>query len=241
MNRPGAGIGDVLASDRREGFTGLAWLPSLSVLTSMVGGWAIGMLRVGNTDLAGYLVAYSGELSFSMLFYLAVIVVSPAPIVGSNVASRDWEPARYFWAIAGLGLYATTLSGRGFDLYESGYGHVFACLGLIVAAVANLAGRRLIAVWTLGIVLSWQLRLSGSVNFWDYAVDPFLFVGSSLHVIVGTGKGLLRPAKEGFGTKSALERKLLNAESGEVPANGLGHALTSTSNGTCKTSFTAFR
>lgn len=209
IKRPGDVGCSGLGGDQQHAFMGLGWLPSVSLIgISLAAGWAIGMCPIGQTDLAGYLVAYSGELSFSMLFYLAVFVASSAPIIGSNVASRDWQPASYFWAIAGLGLYATTLSGRGFDLYETGYGHAFAWLGLIVAAAANLAGRWLIAVWALGIVLSWQLRLSGSVNFWDYAVDPFLFLGSSVHLIVGTGACLLRMAKEGLGTKSALERKL---------------------------------
>jgi len=234
--------GSGLGGDRQQVLTGGGSLALASLLVvSVAGGWAIGTLPVGHTDLAGYLVAYSGELSFSMLFYMSILVASTAPIIGSKVASRDWEPARGFWAITGLGLYATTLSGRGFDIYETGYGHGLAWVGLVVAAIAHVGGRRLIAVWALGVVLSWQLRLSNSVNFWDYAVDPFLFFGSFAHICVGTGACLLRMAKEGLGTKSALERKLLRAESGEVPANALGHALTSTSNGTCKTSFTAFR
>jgi len=207
--------GSGVAGDRQQVFTLAGSLPLARLLVvSVAGGWAIGTLPVGHTDLAGYLVAYSGELSFSMLFYLAIFVASTAPIIGSKVASRDWEPARYFWAITGLGLYSTTLSGRGFDIYETGYGHGLAWVGLVVAASAYVGGRRLIAVWALGVVLSWQLRLSNSGNFWDYAVDPFLCFGSFAHISAGAGTWLLRKAKEGLGTKSPLERKLMTGESG---------------------------
>jgi hypothetical protein len=228
IKSPGKSLGPVPGGDQWQPRTGRGWLRSVGLFCgSVVIGWATGLIPVGNTDLAGYVVAHSGELSFSTLFYLTVLVASWVSPMGAKLDSRVWDPARYFWAIAGLGLYATTLSGRGYDLYETGYGFAFAWLGLIFAAIAILNGRGLIAVWALGIVLCWQLKLAESVNFWDYAVDPFLFVGSSVHLIAKIRPDTARNEKEGIGTKSTRERKLLNAESGEVPADALGHALPS--------------
>ena len=68
------------------------------------------------------------------------------------------------------------------DVYGFGFGTILLWPALAGSAVLAVIGRWLAAVLLLGVIWSWQLRLSGGVNFWDYAIDPFLFVVSFARV-----------------------------------------------------------
>jgi len=187
---------------------------AVGVAAAVVLAAGLSIVPCGVVDVSGWLLAHSGELSFVTLFYLTTTLAGAALRPGFQISDRDWHATQWFWAVAGFALYGAALTGRGFDLYSTGYDSALAWLGLIIAAVTALAGRWLIATLVLGVVVSWQMRLSGAVNGWDYAIDPFIFVGSVVQ-IVARSCGSCRRA----GTKRAVVRKLEASANDVVPAN----------------------
>jgi hypothetical protein len=158
---------------------GTAWPITLLALA---GGLGLSLVPVGEVDVAGYLLAYSGELSFATLFFLAVFLAAQSFPAVVPVEDRDWDAMRSVWAVVGLALYGSALTAWEPDLYAVGFGATLLWPVLAGSALLAVVGRWLAAVLLLGIVWSWQLRLSGGVNFWDYAIDPFLFVVSLARV-----------------------------------------------------------
>ncbi len=72
-----------------------------------------------------------------------------------------------------------------------------------MSAVAAIAGRGVLAVLFLGTVITWQWGVSPSGNLWDYAIDPFLFAGSAIQIIVRS----VASGRKG-GTKTDSSRKM---------------------------------
>jgi len=141
---------------------------------------ATSAIEIGDVDLAGHVIAYSGELSFATIFFLVVTLGGNLLGDGWRVGMPAWHAPQWGWTIGGLAIYAVALSGRGPDLYSLGYGSLLAWFALAISAAAAIGQRWLIASLSLGIVLAWQFRLTGAVNLWDYALDPFIFVGAAL-------------------------------------------------------------
>lgn len=163
----------------------------------------LSVVPIGGVDLSGHLVAYSGELSFATLFFLSVMLGGKLASGGQRGDLRPWHLPQWAWTLGGLALYCVALSGRGPDLYSLGYGSSLAWIGLAISAAAVIVGRWMIASLTLGIVLAWQFRLSGSANLLDYAIDPFIFVGSVVQTSARVCGTCLRA-----GTKWRVGRKL---------------------------------
>jgi hypothetical protein len=171
---------------------------------------ALSVVPVGGVDLAGHLVAYSGELSFATIFFLAVMLGGKLASGGRRGNQRQWHGPQWAWAIGGLALYWGALSGRGPDLYSLGYGASLAWIALAISAAAAVAQRWIVASLLLGIVLAWQFRLSGATNLVDYAIDPFIFLGSAVQTSARLCGTCLRA-----GTKWLGGRKL-NSETSVV-------------------------
>lgn len=165
----------------------------------------LSVVPVGGVDLSGHLVAYSGELSFASIFFLAMMLGSKLASGGQRVDLRAWHGPQWAWTIGGLALYCVAVSGRGPDLYSLGYGASLAWIGLAISAAAAIAQRWMIASLTLGIVLAWQFRLSGAANLLDYAIDPFIFIGSAVQTSARVCGTCLRA-----GTKWRVGRKLVS-------------------------------
>jgi len=142
--------------------------------------FAASAIRIGDVDLAGHLLAYSGELSFATIFFLVVTLCGNLFGGVWRVGMPAWHAPQWGWTIGGLAIYAVALSGRGPDLYSLGYGSLLAWVALAISAAAAIGQRWLIASLSLGIVLAWQFRLTGAVNCWDYALDPYIFVGAAV-------------------------------------------------------------
>jgi len=151
-------------------------------LLAVATGLGLSVVPVGDVDVAGYLLAYSGELSFAMLFFLVVFLAAESFPDAVPVHDRHWDGLRKVWAVVGLALYAAALTAWETELYGLGFGATLLWPALAGSAMLAVIGRWLPAVLLLGIVWSWQLRLAGGVNFWDYAIDPFLFIVSFVRV-----------------------------------------------------------
>ena len=173
---------------------------------------ATSAIRIGDVDLAGYLIAYSGELSFATIFFWVVTLGGNLLVDGWRVGKAVWRAPQWGWTIGGLAIYTVALSGRGPDLYSLGYGSLLAWVGLAISAAAAIGQRWLIASLSLGIVLAWQFRLTGAVNLWDYALDPFIFVGS----VVQTSARVCGTCAR-VGTKWRAGRKLQETTIDVVP------------------------
>jgi hypothetical protein len=169
---------------------------------------ALSLVRVGDVDMAGHLLAYSGELSFATIFFVAVMLGGMFASGGQRPDLGPWHGLQWVWTIGGLAVYAVALSGRGPDLYSLGYGSSLAWIGLAISACAAVTQRWIVASLSLGIVLAWQFRLTSAVNLWDYAIDPFLFVGATVQTSARVCGTCLR-----VGTKWGGGRKLVTETS----------------------------
>jgi hypothetical protein len=153
---------------------------AITAISAVLISAGLSVVPIGGVDLAGHLVAYSGELSFATIFFLVVMLGGKLASGGQRGDLRSWHGAQWAWAIGGLALYWVALSGRGPDLYSFGYGDSLAWIALAISAAAAIAQRWMVAALLVGIVLAWQFRLSGATNLVDYAIDPFIFVGSAV-------------------------------------------------------------
>lgn len=157
---------------------------AITVIAALAISAGLAVVPLDDVDLSGRLLAYSGELSFATIFFLAVMLFGKLTSGGQRTEFgfelRRWHGPQWAWTIGGLAVYAVALSGRGPDFYALGYGSSLAWIGLAVSATAALTQRWMVASLCLGIVLAWQFRLSGGVNLWDYAIDPFLFAGAAM-------------------------------------------------------------
>lgn len=155
-------------------------------------GVAAGLIPVRFTDAAGYLVAFSGELSFATLFYLGLVTFSGR--VGRETCElRSGIAPRIAWIAGGIAVYTSALSGRGPDVYAWGFSAAAEGVVLALSAAAFATGRRLTAAMLLGVVLARQMELGGSGNLWDYAIDPFLVAGSAGYLLwVAVARGHVR-------------------------------------------------
>ena len=184
------------------------WLVRAGLL--LAAAFAIGLVPVGEVDLSGQFLAVSGELSFTTLAYLAAawargsrlgsVAASGVDAMGTGAGGWVWRPRsdraeQAFWAVLGLALYLPALSGVGPDVYGLGYGSVLGWATLALAAGLSYSGHWGLAALGVGVVLSWQARLSGAVNFWNYAIDPFVFIGSAAQILGGIGGVLLGRGK----------------------------------------------
>lgn len=172
-------------------------------LLAVAAGLGLSVIPVGDVDVAGYLLAYSGELSFAMLFFLVVFLAAESFPGAVPVQDRDWDGLRSVWAVVGLALYGSALTAWEADLYGLGFGTALLWSALAGSAMLAVIGRWLPAVLLLGVLWSWQLRLAGGVNFWDYAIDPFLFIVSLARVVTSASR-----AAVASGVKWGRERKL---------------------------------
>lgn len=184
------------AAVERQRFTVIA-------IASLVISVALSVVPVGDVDLSGHMLAYSGELSFATLFFLSVMFARKIASGGQRFDQTPWHGAQWVWTIGGLIVYTIALSGRGPDIYALGYGPLLAWICIAMSAAAAISQRWLVASLSLGIVLAWQFRLAGAVNLLDYAVDPFIFVGSAVQTSARVCGSCVR-----VGTKWRVGRKL---------------------------------
>lgn len=180
-------------------------------LLALIGGLGLSVVPVGDVDLAGYLLGYSGELSFAMLYFFSVYLMTQSFPAVLRVTDGDWDGLRLFWAAAGLALYSSALTGWEPDVYGFGFGTLLLWPALVGSALFAIVGRWLPAVLLLGVVWSWQLQLFGSTNVWDYAIDPFLCGVSLIRV--------LWSAAIASGVKWGRERKLAGVTQTSAPAS----------------------
>lgn len=192
-----------LVLDRVAGPPASCPLPQrqLAVVLTFAMALAAGYVPVGDVDCGGWLLAFSGELSFTSTFLLGCSLAHhgrfnplarPGRIWGraDRAAVRDVRmgAAWLAWPLLGLVLYGTVLGGLGPDVYSWGFKPWLAWGLLSAAAVSALSGRWLAAWMLLGIVLAWLVAASGATNIWDYAIDPFVVVGVIIAAVTGESR-----------------------------------------------------
>lgn len=202
-----AAVAGGLISWRRRGPVGELGSPARMGRAGLLlaAAFAIGLVPAGEVDLSGQFLAVSGELSFTTLAYLAAawarcsglgssglgsVAASGVAAIGTGAGGWVWRPRpvraeQAFWAMLGLALYAPALSGVGPDVYGIGYGSILGWATLVLAGGLAYFGHWGLAALGVGVVLSWQARLSGAENFWNYAIDPFVFIGSAAQILGG--------------------------------------------------------
>lgn len=177
-------------------------LPAIALAVFAFSAQLGGIMR-GPVDVSGHLLAASGELCFGTLLFLSTMLVGR--VFGSRwrVPAESWHLPQWGWLVIGVSLYVTVLSGRGPDIYGWGYHTATAWVALGLSGLAAVRGRWLPAVLLLGTVVSWQLGVTPSNNFWDYAIDPLLFVG-----VCGQLLGRIVTSRRRGRTKAAASLKI---------------------------------
>lgn len=169
------------------------WLILLRVLQVVLGRWrpqrsgwlrlailglaaaAVLALPAGSLSVAAWVRGLNANFSQPLTGLLAVAVWE-AEFNRQWFAPRDWTAAWLFGAAAGLALYPFALGWGPFDPYVWGW-HFSP---LFVASAALTAGllwvQNRFGLLLLLAILSYNLHLLESTNYWDYLIDPLYCV-----------------------------------------------------------------
>lgn len=156
---------------------------------------AVTFIPVGGLSLGDYMRSYTGSFAITTLVWLSICAFHR--LSGMRVASeRDKRQTALCFAVLALILYPATMGLSMIDPYRLGYSPVL-LLG-VMAAVAlwswwgrNYLALGLVAFATIGFVL----RVKGSVNYWDYLLDPLLGIFCCAYVLRVYGPQLALPAR----------------------------------------------
>jgi hypothetical protein len=160
---------------------------------AIVVGALVPAIIIGDLPVYQYLRAVLGDLSIGTKLLLLVMLYQRG---AQRIIISESERSKGMWvvAITGLIFYPLSLGLSMFDPYAFGYSASgLVAIALILAAVC--AWRRL---WWLALALSLSViaHLAGileSDNFWDYLVDPLLWL-YALFVSCATLLKKYRPA-----------------------------------------------
>jgi hypothetical protein len=95
------------------------------------------------------------------------------------------EDARHacalFAVLAGTGLYPLALGISRFDPYEAGWGFSWLFILVLLFTLIFLIRKNRFGIVLLFTILAYNLNVLESSNFWDYVVDPVLFIWAVTH------------------------------------------------------------
>ncbi|MEJ2586483.1 MAG: hypothetical protein P8165_02665 [Deltaproteobacteria bacterium] len=95
------------------------------------------------------------------------------------------EAARHACArltvLAGIGLYPLALGISRFDPYGAGWGFSWLFILVLLSTLILLIMKNRFGVVLLFTILAYNLNVLESSNFWDYLVDPVLFIWAATH------------------------------------------------------------
>lgn len=146
--------------------------------------WGLMLLPLGTQSPGAVLSGIFGQLSISSLLLLAWFL--------ARIATPITAPARAekltifgLFTVAGWAFYSLALGlelGLGsLDVYGWGYEGLAMPLVLTLLVLWAWLGRwPHLAMLLFVPLLAWHFGLLGSNNLWDYLLDPFLVLGSSL-------------------------------------------------------------
>lgn len=163
--------------------TSLEWLGPVA-LAAMSVVW----IPIRGIPLGGYPRGLLGDLSITTLILLAVSLFTA--LGGRRVLAPRSRTALAGWAaVAGVALYPQTLGLTRLDPYELGYRP-----RVLVLLVAGLVvwwwwGRLGAALVLASGVAAFDLGLLESDNFWDYLLDPALFVWAVCALVARSADG----------------------------------------------------
>ena len=155
--------------------------------------------------LGWYIYAVIGDLSVLSLLTL-VFWQRRTPTVNLSVAVAV--------AVAGIALYASTLSSSNIDIYRWGFVaaavagiHLFAGTLVLIAAYLLYCKQLVGVVSLLVAVNAWYFKILPSDNLWDYVVDVWLVLGIIAWLLYKAAKTLatrrcLMISKRGVGSNS---------------------------------------
>lgn len=125
-------------------------------------------------SLAGYLRGLTDDLAFTTLVLLVAAVLVRLRWLPAWSAATRWQLYGLF-ALAGMLFYPLALGLGMLDPYRWGFQPQM--LLLLVGALCLLllwAGNLLLVAMLCLATLAYVLGLKGSVNYWDYLLDPFI-------------------------------------------------------------------
>ena len=139
--------------------------------------WPAGLLLVvlllpliHGLSLAGFLRGVIGDLSVTTLVLVLISFFVPSEPLS--------EPVRRLLILVlagGLVLYTFSLGPFRIDPYEWGYQPRMMLLVLAVAGFLSARRHPTLLYYLAVPLLAYFLRMSASVNLWDYLIDPLVF------------------------------------------------------------------
>ena len=132
---------------------------------------AVLSLPAGSLSFAAWVRGLNANFSLPLTGLLAVAIWE-TEFNRNWFTPRDWTAAWLFGAVAGLALYPFALGWGPFDPYA--WGWHFSPLFVASAALTTglLWKQNRFGLLLLLAILSYNLRLLESTNYWDYLVDP---------------------------------------------------------------------
>jgi hypothetical protein len=158
-------------------------LPPGGVASGLLIIGALSMLEFQDSDLAGWLLAWSGTLSVGTLMILALGIL-PGMEIPVPISRLERAIAHLFWLGLGIVLFPTALGWGSYDFYVLGYGQELGWVALLLSLLFWAVKQRLLAIYLVLSVLTWRLQLGESPNLWDYLLDPWIMIGSAFWLIL---------------------------------------------------------
>lgn len=132
---------------------------------------------MGGIPLARWLISLNANFCIPLTVILFAKVWEKA---GGNVLF-DWKERfsfGLFGSMMGILLYPMALGLGPYDPYELGWNFSFLFVLIMVLTIWLLLKKNRLGIVLILCILTFQLRVLESANFWDYLIDPFYVVVS---------------------------------------------------------------
>lgn len=153
-------------------------LPQLARTGLIVGSVLASLPLLNSLSFAEWLRGGLGELSITTLLILGL---AGGRRLGMTQFSFSLKAYGLGVVLLGSLIYFDTLTGIGPDFYALGYDKNLAWIAITLAAGLYFLRQSLLGWWLIFVVLSWNLHLLYSNNFFDYLIDAPLWLALVFH------------------------------------------------------------
>jgi hypothetical protein len=167
--------GSVLVTRRLQ--AKFRWLMILLVVTGAI------LLPSPDNSLMRWLAAATGELSIPTVVLLCGYILRRQ--TGVVLLDRQARVQLYLWLLlAGVVLYPASLGLGMVDPYRIGYDIWLSLLMAALALVYLLLRRYSLGMLFMLVLVTAESGVFGSVNTWDYLLDPLIWIASPVLLLV---------------------------------------------------------
>lgn len=143
---------------------------------------AVSLVPIGGLSLGDYTSSYTGELAIPTLIWLFWCCLLRLEVLPAEAAHMRTGMTIVF-ALMGTALFPATLGITGLDPYRWGYSPQIMLLVMLAVSLWLCWHRNYLSVVMLAAAtLAYSLDLKNSDNYWDYLIDPVMWLYSCLYL-----------------------------------------------------------